>query len=211
MNRWVYGRVVVPLTWSAEPAPQAYPTFTGTVELEPESSDRAQLVLVGCYQPPVGPLGVLVDATLLHGVAARTIDNLVDGLACALTGPHTTPVPLDPVTMRVRDVMNAGPMVLQHDMPLRTAAALLLHHGYAAARSSMPPAILSACSARPTCWSKRPPGGKASGAELGGPPTCAPPTPSHWPAPGRHWSRIPKAPCMTPRARCSIAAWRVSS
>lgn len=99
------------------------------MELEPHSGVHVQLALIGAYRLPAGPLGAAVDATVLHGVADRTVADLVDGLAGALTDAHTAQAtPPVGMPMRVRDVMTRDPLVLHDDMPLRTAALLLFHY-----------------------------------------------------------------------------------
>lgn len=123
------GRLVIPVSWEADPLPHSFPTFDGTAELEPHSSAHGQIALVGTYRLPAGPLGAALDATVLHGVADRTVAQLVDGLAAALTGPHTAQVtPPASTPMRVRGVMTREPLVLHDDLPLRTAALLLFHY-----------------------------------------------------------------------------------
>lgn len=127
-------RVVIPVTWQAHPARHAFPTFDGTIEVEPLGRAVAQLTVVGAYRVPAGAIGLLADSTVLGGVAERTADRLLDGLARALaqTGareqlPAVTPSTTPLAPMRVADVMTPDPVLLDAEQPLRTAALLLFH------------------------------------------------------------------------------------
>lgn len=125
-------RVRIPVSWRAEPARVAFPTFEGTVEFEPHSRSSGQISLVGVYRPPLGPAGAAVDAMGLRHAAERTAQWLVDGLARALTGkPAAHSRTADGPGGRglvVRDVMTPDPLVLDESLPLRTAALLLFHY-----------------------------------------------------------------------------------
>lgn len=131
----VDGHTKIGLAWQAEPVPQAFPAFDGALELHPLSARHGQLVLVGAYQVPLGPVGALVDS-LLHSVAKRTISGLVERLGehlerLAAADEPTASVDIPdawPATLRVWDVMTADPMVFDEHLPLRTAAQLLVHH-----------------------------------------------------------------------------------
>lgn len=125
----------IPLSWQADPASLAFPTFDGAIELEPLARTRAQLTIVGSYAVPAGVVGVMVDSILLHGVAERTADRLLDGLEMALGGPVAEPPPPagPDAPMVVADVMTPDPLVLGDDQPLRTAALLLFNYGFGGA------------------------------------------------------------------------------
>lgn len=127
-------RVLLPLSWHAEPARVVFPAFEGTVELEPLDNHTAALSLAGSYKTPLGPVGGLADATALHRIAVDTAERLVAGLATELTWavagpPHIeeSEGPRRGEPLRVMDVMTADPIVLDAEMPLRTAALLLFH------------------------------------------------------------------------------------
>ena len=66
------GRHVIPLTWSAETLPELFPTFTGSIELEPLSTGIMRVSVVGSYAPPLGPVGNGIDALFLHTFADAT-------------------------------------------------------------------------------------------------------------------------------------------
>ncbi len=103
-------RTVIPLRWDADPLAHSFPAFDGTVELEPLADHQAQLILVGRYQVPAGPLGAALDATLLRGVAERTVAQLLDGMAHALTDIDLAAVSVKEPRLRVRDVMTSNPL-----------------------------------------------------------------------------------------------------
>ncbi|MEX2619178.1 MAG: CBS domain-containing protein [Egibacteraceae bacterium] len=122
-------RLRVPVTWAADPGRHAFPTFDGTIELEPLDHARAQLTIVGSYEAPANVVGAVVDRAILGGVAEGTADTLLQGLTRALaeTEAIDQPVPEADASMRVADVMTSDPLVLGDDQPLRTAALLLFN------------------------------------------------------------------------------------
>lgn len=133
-------RLVIPLTWQADPTRHAFPTFSGAIELAPLDRSSAQLTIVGSYVVPAGVVGLLADSTVLRGVAERTAERILDGLAGALTAPtaqEQVPPAVAPsapsAPMRVADVMTPDPLVLEDGQPLRTAALLLFHAGISGA------------------------------------------------------------------------------
>jgi CBS domain-containing protein len=125
-------KVVLPVTWSAEPARAAFPTFSGTIEVEPLDAAAAHVSLAGSYEVPLGAVGAVIDGTVLRNVARSTGELLVRDIAEALArvarvgdaahpeGPHSA-------SLRVADVMTRDPLVLDADLPLRDAARLLFH------------------------------------------------------------------------------------
>lgn len=129
-------RTCIPLRWHAEPGRHVFPSFDGTIELDPQSDTTAHMAIVGAATLPLGPLGGAVDATVLGSVAERTIAHLAERLAGALELAATEPEPrvqVRPNGLRVRDVMTPSPLVLHEDMPLKTAALLLFHYDVAGA------------------------------------------------------------------------------
>ncbi|HEY8340518.1 MAG TPA: CBS domain-containing protein, partial [Egibacteraceae bacterium] len=139
--RRVGTRTVIPLHWHAEPGRHVFPSFDGAVELEPLDvrpgpRSRAEVSIIGSYKAPLGPLGVVGDAAGLHHIAEQTVARLVDALAPELeraargeAPPAVVPTPL----LTVRDVMTPDPVTFDVDMPLKTAALVLLHRGISGA------------------------------------------------------------------------------
>jgi CBS domain-containing protein len=137
----------IPVRWHADPGRHAFAQFDGVLELEPLSDRLAQLALVGHYRPPLGMVGVALDAAGMHRLADRTSHRLVRALAHelatdALGEPGVTggtgargrvaegaaPGPGVGEPLRVADVMSPEPLLLNDTLPLRTAALLLLHY-----------------------------------------------------------------------------------
>ena len=138
------GSLHIPVRWTADPLPRAFPSFEGYIEVEAMSAMSAQLTLVGKYRPPLGPLGAAADALGMNEVATNTGNALLDRVVTALElRLQTSSSALAPESarnrdasrgvMRVREVMTPDPIVLDPDMPLRTAAKLLLHFGISGA------------------------------------------------------------------------------
>ncbi len=132
-------RTLIPLQWEAEPGRHAFPVFRGTIELEPMSSRSAQLMVVGAVSPPLGPVGAVIETTMLGSIAERTARHIADRLADALVTPAEDGEERDQAAMPVahllvRDVMTPDPLVLYEDMPIKTAALLLFHFDVAGAR-----------------------------------------------------------------------------
>ena len=126
-------RLHIPIAWHARPGDHAFPAFEGRLGLEPLSHEAAKLTILGSYGPPASVVGAAADATLLRGVAQRTVDSLVSALAEELGRAQERPPTLElpePLyaPMRVADVMTTDPLVVNEDLPVRTAALLLLHH-----------------------------------------------------------------------------------
>jgi CBS domain-containing protein len=120
----------IPLRWQAEPHGHAFPVFEGALEIEPMSERHVQLTLAGSYRIPLGILGGAADGGGLHAVAERTADELLGALAAELVQPaavEIAPVGGRGLVLRVRDVMTADPLLLDVDLPLRTAALLLFN------------------------------------------------------------------------------------
>jgi hypothetical protein len=71
----------VPLTWAAAQSPALFPSMEAELSAWPLSKDETQLEIKGTYEPPLGPVGTAIDATLLHGVAEASVKRLLDDLA----------------------------------------------------------------------------------------------------------------------------------
>lgn len=126
-------RLHIPISWHAQPGRHAFPAFEGRLGLEPLGDGAAKLTILGSYSPPASVVGAAVDATLLRGVAQRTLDRLAGALADELVRAEgQAPAPEPPralyAPMRVADVMSEDVLLVDEDLPVRTAALLLLHH-----------------------------------------------------------------------------------
>ena len=133
------GRIRIPLTWQATGLATAFPVFEGAIEWEALSSSHGQLSVIGAARIPFSAVGGAVDAMGLGNVADMTaqllVDILAEGLRSSVAEQPPRPVPraLDPLPMRVRDVMTTDPLTLSVDLSLKTAAMLLLHFEVAGA------------------------------------------------------------------------------
>lgn len=128
----VEGRLRLPLRWQADPAAVLYPAFEGALELYTSGSHQADLVLVGSYRPPLGPVGELADVVALGRVADRTAQRLVTALAGQLraalpAADPDAPPPSPAAPLLVGALTTPDPLVLHDRLRLR-AAVMLLHH-----------------------------------------------------------------------------------
>lgn len=123
-------RVVLPLSWRAEPSGALFATFEGALELEELAQRCTGITVVGAATPPLGPLGALIDVTLLHTLGDQTARLLVASLCRYVTSdtrrPEEAPSPSDPLA--VADLMTAAPLVVTEDTSLRRCAELLSDH-----------------------------------------------------------------------------------
>ena len=78
--------VVIPITWHAKDQAGLFPAMTA--ELEVAALDNmlplSQISVIGRYRPPVGLLGAVGDAMLMHRVAEASVRNFVSDLAARL-------------------------------------------------------------------------------------------------------------------------------
>lgn len=135
------GRTVLPISWRAADAAVIFPTFEGTVELAGVDAHRVSLAIAGAYRAPLGPLGAVGDATVLHGAVQQTLSVLVVRLAAALAAVGDRPEP-EPARddaeqrdapsrgelvrpLRVDEVMSPSPVVFDPATSVRTAALVL--------------------------------------------------------------------------------------
>jgi len=71
------GWLTVPVSWRAEEADVLFPVFTGELQATRVSDTTTELALVGSYQPPMGPVGELVDHVVMHRVASRALTGFL--------------------------------------------------------------------------------------------------------------------------------------
>ena len=77
--------LVYPISWTATGAQALFPKLTGELVLSHVGPEQTRLSLEATYQPPMGPLGRVVDRVVLGRFAESTVKNWVDQLAEALT------------------------------------------------------------------------------------------------------------------------------
>jgi hypothetical protein len=78
------GQLTIPLTWKATGTPGLFPRMDADLVLAAVGPERAHLEFRGSYQPVLGPVGWVIDRTLLHRVAEASVKGFVDRLAAAL-------------------------------------------------------------------------------------------------------------------------------
>jgi hypothetical protein len=69
------------LAWKAARRPELFPTMEATLTVYPLSPDETQLDFEGRYQPPLGPVGDLLDAMVGHRLAEAAVHRLVEDVA----------------------------------------------------------------------------------------------------------------------------------
>lgn len=69
------------LTIVPETASGFFPRFDGSISISPMRDQGSELWLMGSYTVPLGAVGEIVDATLLHGVATASLERFVTWLA----------------------------------------------------------------------------------------------------------------------------------
>lgn len=74
-------RLVLPISWAGAPGRHLFPVFDGTLEVGAVFHDMSELTLAGSYRVPLGPVGLALDATVLHAAARDTAGRLVQALA----------------------------------------------------------------------------------------------------------------------------------
>ena len=76
--------IVYPIKWTAVGATLLFPSLEADLILSKQGTDRTMITLKGTYEPPLGPLGKLVDRAGLGRVAEATVHNWMDRLEEAL-------------------------------------------------------------------------------------------------------------------------------
>ncbi len=77
--------VVYPVRWSAVGAETLFPKLVANLILTHLGPERTTLSLEGTYEPPLGPIGRVVDRVLLRNLAEATVKNWVDRVAEAVS------------------------------------------------------------------------------------------------------------------------------
>lgn len=83
------GSVVVPLRWEAAGYRALFPVFEGRFVLRPLSREFTEVAVEGAYDPPGGLLGDIVDRSVAHRAAERSVVNLLDNLRAAIESRAT--------------------------------------------------------------------------------------------------------------------------
>ena len=79
----------MPISWKATGTDVLFPVLEADLIVEAVGDHMTQVTLRGSYKPPLGPVGRLLDRTLLHHLAEACVKNFMDRIEGALN-------PLDP-------------------------------------------------------------------------------------------------------------------
>lgn len=72
------------LTWKAAHRSALFPTMHATLSVYPLTSTETQLELDGTYDPPLGPVGDMLDAVAMRDIAATSVQHFIDDVAAYL-------------------------------------------------------------------------------------------------------------------------------
>lgn len=74
--------------WEATgPGDALFPVLDADIAVTPVGEESSILRLAGSYRPPLGALGTVLDAALLHRVAKATARTFLNRIAAAITHP----------------------------------------------------------------------------------------------------------------------------
>ena len=84
------------LRWHAQRHPTIFPVMEADLVAHPLVGGSSELVLAGCYRPPLGSLGLVGDLLMGHRVAQSTAEAFIDELSQAIEtavaqGPRAAP------------------------------------------------------------------------------------------------------------------------
>ncbi|CAN5186727.1 hypothetical protein BH18ACT5_BH18ACT5_08940 [soil metagenome] len=84
--------VYVPIIWKATGAESLFPLLEADLIVEAVGKAMSQITFRGSYTPPLGPLGRLLDRTLLHHLAEGCVKNFMDRIQAALDSSSSATV-----------------------------------------------------------------------------------------------------------------------
>ncbi|MEX1125016.1 MAG: hypothetical protein WD895_00040 [Acidimicrobiia bacterium] len=76
--------LVYPIRWVATGASSLFPTMTADLVLSHVGLTQTKLTFEGTYEPPMGPLGKMIDRIAFRKLADATVKTWVDRIAQAL-------------------------------------------------------------------------------------------------------------------------------
>lgn len=76
---------VIRLRWKAVRAAAVFPEMDAELAIYPLSKDETQLDLRGTYEPPLGPLGSMLDAVVGHRIAEASVHRFLAEIAALLS------------------------------------------------------------------------------------------------------------------------------
>lgn len=100
---------VIVLRWSATgPFGDLFPTLDADLEVSAAGSGLSRVALIGSYRPPLGPVGELLDQTVLHRAGALTIRHWLRGARTVATTAKS-PAGIPANGQRLRRTPEAAP------------------------------------------------------------------------------------------------------
>ena len=72
------------LKWRAAASSALFPTMRATLSMYPVSPTETKLELDGVYDPPLGPVGDMLDAVAMRDIAVTSVQHFVDDVAAYL-------------------------------------------------------------------------------------------------------------------------------
>lgn len=84
------------LAWRASERGAMFPAMKAELAVYPLSKDETQLDLQGTYEPPLGVLGKVLDALLMHRVAEASVHRFVVEVAALLRAELPEAAPAAP-------------------------------------------------------------------------------------------------------------------
>lgn len=71
----------IPIEWEAASRPGLFPLMRGELALYPITATETQLDLGGRYEPPMGPVGGVLDAVVGHRIADASVHRFLADVA----------------------------------------------------------------------------------------------------------------------------------
>jgi hypothetical protein len=107
------GVTVIPLRWTATgPLRDLFPPLAANLEISAADAGKSRVALIGSYRPPLGPVGELLDRTLLFRAGEVTLRNWLRAAGEAVRIPDEPQVsapPLSPTTSEPRSPSEPRP------------------------------------------------------------------------------------------------------
>jgi hypothetical protein len=69
---------ILPMTWRATGVHALFPSLEADFEVAPLGANQTQLSVSARYDPPLGPVGEVIDRAVLHRIAEATIKDFLE-------------------------------------------------------------------------------------------------------------------------------------
>lgn len=103
-------RSVLPVSWHAASGHVLFPTVAATLEIAALSlhPPMVQVTLAGAYDPPLGPLGDVIDWALTHRMAEAVVHRFVEDVIDRLEGHVAAVTAAQKVTVPMSSTLETG-------------------------------------------------------------------------------------------------------